>query len=300
MIDESKVTQLTEILTPTQRILVMVGQEATADQVTAAIALATGLTGMGKQVDLISPVPLQDKFGHVAGVEQFGTELGNKDLMVIFDYIPEAVDKVTYHIDEANQKFCLVIQPQKNHPPLDSTKVEYTLSGVETDLIFLVGVYSFDQLGALYEGQEQTFTSVTTVSLNSFESELGNIKLDVSGRPSFSEGVLDLMNRLGMVIDDISATNVLKSIEEATDHFTSLSTTAETFEMVAWLLRQGARRSAVTKNTSGISPFAAAMQQKKTPIVVEETKTSTNSKKKKTNKVGGLDYQPGQGAVTSK
>src|SRR5690606_36893853 len=83
----------------------------------------------------------------------------------------------------------------------------------------------------------------TTVTFHTFQPEIGTIKLDASGASSLSEAMAQLLWQLQLSVTQVDATNLLTVIEQSTQNFRSLSTSAETFETVAQLLRQGARRS---------------------------------------------------------
>ncbi|MBI3443467.1 hypothetical protein HY008_02255, partial [Candidatus Woesebacteria bacterium] len=74
----------------------------------------------------------------------------------------------------------------------------------------------------------------------------GNWNLVSFARPasSVSEIVAGLIRESGQVVDSEAATNLLIGIEEGSKHFTHPGVSAETFELVADLLRAGAKRIA--------------------------------------------------------
>lgn len=298
MITSDQVIPLKEILTPAQSILVILAPDATFDQIAAATALYFSLQAAGKQVSLVSPseVSRVQPMGRqvLQGVEVIQTKLGNKDLSVSFDYVPEAVDKVSYHIDEETQRFHLIIKPQRGSPPLDEKSVQFEYTGAEADILFLIGVHSLESLEHLYFGYEQLYQNTTSIVLHSFEPSIGNIKLSTGDMSCLSEGMSGFLQYSDLPIPSEAATNLLVAIEEVTDGFQSLTTTAETFEKVAFLLRNGARRSKKMPQEKPQVQINSQKVQLNGPTVQNNLKPSKKngfvpSSKKK---VGDLSHQP--------
>lgn len=259
MITSDQVTQLKELLTPAHTILVALGSTPTFDQTASAVALALALQAQGKEVILAAPTKPKVGDSELVGVEQLKTELGHQNLHITFDYTPTSVDKVSYHIDEERQKFYLVIKPQKGAKPLDSSSVNFTYAGAEADLVFLIGVHQFEALEQLYTGYEELYQNAGLVTLHTFEPEIGHIKLNSSGFSGVSEAMGTLLLHLAAEITADVATDLLAGIENSTDSFKSLSTTADTFELVARLMRSGARRLKRKTVTGTAHPLASAM-----------------------------------------
>jgi hypothetical protein len=232
-------------LQPAQTILIFLPPQANLDQVTTATALALALNASGRNAQVIAPefpdLP-EEQLANIAGAEMITTELGNRDLHVSFPYQPEQVDKVSYHIDDQTQMFNLVIKPLAGHRPLDISKVQMIYAGAEADLIFTVGVSSLDALGDLPERFADLFHSTVMITLHTFEPSFGSLKLDATGLSSLSELAAELLFHQELPMDGSVATNLLMGIEEVTDSFKSMVMTADTFDVVARLMRLGARR----------------------------------------------------------
>jgi hypothetical protein len=179
----------------------------------------------------------------LAGVQDLNTQLGKQNLVIEFDYEESAVDKVSYHIGEESGKFYLTIKPKKGSKPLDKSRVDFTYAGADADLIFLVGVHDLETLDQLYFGYEPLYENAFVVTLNSFKPELGNVQIDLSGGSSLSESLVGLLTGLEIPVTEEMATNLLRGIEQATDNLQSFAASADTFEVVAKLLRSGARRA---------------------------------------------------------
>ncbi|MDQ3008374.1 MAG: hypothetical protein M3Q81_02145 [bacterium] len=281
MIDQDKTQQLKNLMAEAHSVMILLGPTQNRDQVIAAQALADGLLAKGKNVIMASPMPVNQAW-KISGTVETKSEIGNRDLMVSFPFIPESVDKVSYHINENDNKFYLVVKPQSGKEPLAADKVEFSYAGAETDLIILLGVHDLESLQQLYYGYEQLYESTTIVTLHTFEPTIGSLKLDISGASSFSEAVIGIMGALEAPLDETQATQLLSAIEEATDSFRSFSTQPETFEVVAYLMRAGARR---------LRRDEKAQPEQSTSQGAAKSK-SKKSFSKSGARAGGLDYHP--------
>jgi hypothetical protein len=154
-------------------------------------------------------------------------------------------------------------------------------------MIFLVGVQSYESLGHLYEGYEQLFQTATVVTLTTFEPQFGTLKISAEDMSGLSELTTQILLALEVQVTEANATNLLAAIESKTDRLQSFSTTADTFQLVAELLRRGARRKRVA--TATIQPSAQFSQA----LAVPKKANGIVPKKKK----GGLDHQPSESSV---
>ncbi|MFZ5376372.1 MAG: DHH family phosphoesterase [Patescibacteria group bacterium] len=240
MLNEELVKNLQDLISSAQSILVIVSPKADRDQWSSAVALYSSLKTNGKDAMLCSPV--LPNFDLAVDSSEIKTVMGNQNLVVSFDYNEAAVDKVSYHIGEESGKFYLTIKPKKGQKPLDTSGVEFSYSGAEADLAILVGVHDLESLDTLYFGYEALYQNTPLVCFHTFDPGLGGVVVDVSSQVCMSEVVCLLAEAAQMSIDADNATQLLSAIEEKTDGFRSLITTAETFEVVAKLMHKGARR----------------------------------------------------------
>mgnify|MGYP005845541781 CR=1 FL=1 len=235
-------SSLQSFVSSSQTICVFFADHTSPDVVLSAVAFAQGLSSLGKSVTIASPSRPVQSLQQFDGVPEVGTELGNKNLDVSFPYREEQVDKVSYHIDEEAQRFHLVVQPKKGVKPLDSSQVEFALTGAEADLMILFGVNRLEQLEQLYFGYEELFSQANTVSIHTHDTPYGTLKINISGSASYAEVVAYTLQEMGAELNSEMSTNLLAAIEAATQTFKSLSVAPQTFEIAGRLLAAGARR----------------------------------------------------------
>ena len=279
MIALEQVSSLKEYLQTAQSVLVILSSKPTNDQLAVASALYLGLINLNKEVGFYAPKKIEGSF---AGLQNIQTELGKQNLIVEFDYHEDAVDKVSYHIGEETNKFYLTIKPQKGKKPLDKNSVNFTYAGADADLVFLVGVHDLEDLGQLYFGYESLYENAFVVTLNSFQPELGTVQIDLSGTSSLSESLVGLLDSLEIPINEEMATDLLRGIETNTQNLQSFSANAETFEIVAKLLRSGGRRTkkiakSINPRSQKINQVHKKNQSKTQDIVVKRQQKSRKS-----------------------
>lgn len=217
-------------------ILILLPTNPTMDQVAAGLSLHLGL---GKDTTISCPSPMLVEFNRLVGVDKISSELGNKNLSITFaDYPAENVEKVSYDI--VNGQFKLTVIPKTQFTPPKQDQVILSYSGISADLIILIGGQNENHFPAI-RSKELENTKLMHIGVR--EANVGRevISLDEPSS-SISELMALLLKRNNKKIDSDIATNLLMGIEEATKSFTSHETSADTFAVVAELMKIGGRR----------------------------------------------------------
>lgn len=256
MLDENKVSELKNTLEGAQGVMVVLPTNPNVDELITAAALYHSLLSVGKRARLVAPrVPsLLSELKNLSQnlipeSDHIQTELGNENLTISFDYSEDQVDKVSYHIGEETGKFHLTIKPKPGFAPLNIDTVEFGYTGASADLIFLVNVSSLESLEQLYFGYEELYKNAPIVNINLGGTSLGALQVTPTHYSSLSELMTTTLLQLGLTIDDEVATSLLYGIEQFSQNLTAADTEPETFEVVAKLLRAGARRLTMPSTT---------------------------------------------------
>lgn len=282
MIDQQKVSVFKDLFTQAESVLVIYASDALRDHLFAATALYKTFQQLGnREVVLLSSEDLSKIETDIAYLEETKTEVGHKNLCISFDYLKDSVEKITSSIDEDAKKLHITIKPKKGVAPLSKENVSFSYTGAEADMVILVGVDDLATLEQLYLGYENLYQSTALVSINSYETPFGNLKLDILGSSCVSEYVAELIKSLSFQIDHEAATNLLAGIDEETDNLESYLATADTFEVVSYLLRNGARRFARKQQTEDSEESNALEKQEvlsedlapntETPVYLNQT-----------------------------
>lgn len=279
MLDQAVQGQFASHLDNAQTVVVILSAQAKRDAVAAATALTQSLVQHGKVVRLVAPKPkeLQEHTG-LTHLESIQNELGNQNLTISFPYVPEQVDKVSYHIGEETQRFYLTVKPKSGTDPINYSEVEFAYTGTTADVFITVGVNNLEDLDQLYYGYEDTYKDTSVLSLHTHTVSFAALSVDAGSMSSISEATAQLLFALELPVDMDAATNLLSGIETATRHFTSYAATAETFEVVSKLLRAGARRVRVEEDDKAVQSQKGAPKPKENgQVIVEEVKPATKT-----------------------
>lgn len=221
-------------------ILILLPTKPNFDQVAAGLSFYLGLKD-SKNINISSPTPMLVEFNRLVGVTKIGQELGNKNLTVRFiDYPASDIERVSYDIE--NGQFRLSVIPKTGFAAPKKEQVELSYAGVSADLVVLLGGENESNFPALASSDLAGAKIVhigTRVLSNTFDRPILSFARPAS---SVSEIVYTLIHEVGGIIDADVATNLLAGIEEGSQYFKGQDVTAETFEIVAHLLRAGGQR----------------------------------------------------------
>lgn len=222
-------SELGSLLTPAQTILITIPKNPNFDQAAACLALFLSLQKTGKQVSVLSSEEMTVGFSHLVGVDKIGSKLDGQDLVVSLPM--EKVEKVTSS-DEGG-RLNLVIRAKPGSLPIKKEEIVFSSTRPTVDLILAIGVDKLENLGKIYQENKNLFE----------ENPLVNIGPNFLNpqASSCSEVVADLIQNLGLPVDEDIGGNLLLGLREATDNFQNPTTTAATFEAAAFCLKTGVK-----------------------------------------------------------
>lgn len=246
--NDGSLNRLNDVLQKSLSGTIVLPQNPTADAVAAATALYLSLNKAGKSVSMACTSKVSF---NLTGVDKIQSQLttSGDNLVISFPYAEGSIDKVDYNIKGEN--FNLIIAPRQGYPKLDPEQVKYTYTGGSLDFIIIIDSPTLNSLGPIYTENEKQFQGKEIVNIdrhltNSFYGTINYVNKTSS---SISELIFKLVQNLGIELDRDIATNLYAGISSATNNFSSYSVTADTFDTVARLLRQGAIKKTVQKPT---------------------------------------------------
>ncbi len=234
-------------------VLILLPQNPSLDAVAAGLSLYLSFSDQQLKTTIGCSTPMTVNFNRLFGVDKIKPRIGNQNLVVSFQYPEDSLEKVSYDKDPKNQKFHLTIEPKAGFSPLDPQSVEYSYTGSNADIIFVVGTKAIEDLGPIYE-QEKTLLDnpeKTIVNLSNLDknSQFGSVNLYDPTSAGCSEIALILLKNLNLNLNPDIATNLLAGIESATNNLAQTSS-PETYEVVAELIRLGAKKGYIPLTTS--------------------------------------------------
>ncbi len=240
--------RLAQLLQPAKTVLIIVGESANFEQLATALALTQTIQSAGKEVQVCCPVlPTQlqivpEHLALISRLELVSNSLGKQNLIISFDYVESAVDKVSYAISQDNKKFFLTIKPQAGAKPLNAESIGFEYAGTSADLIFLLGVHDLSSLRQLYFGYEEMYVNTPIITINNSKPDFSHIHFNVADVSCYAEMATMMLGGLQLDIAGESATLLYAGMALATKSFSAAKVQANSFEIAAELLRRGARR----------------------------------------------------------
>lgn len=241
MYDE--LTRLSELLQPARSIALILPQDPSFDQTATAIAFADALKVVGKDAQIYCPSKPQLNGSEVLpGIDRVKTEFGKQNLVISFAYQEASVDKVSYAISQNSERFFLTVKPRPGAKPLDPATVEYSYTGTDCELMIIFGEHDLTNLRQLYFGYEDVYQNTPIITIHTHKPEIGSVHFSVTEYSSYAELLTVVLGGLQFEVSADVASSLYAGILVTTKSFTTTEVTAETFEVVAELLRRGARR----------------------------------------------------------
>jgi hypothetical protein len=247
----SNIDTLHSSLETTKKAIILLGSTANFDTAASALGFMLALKKKGIDVTVASLADMRVEFSRLVGVDEVRKKVGNKNLVVSFDYTEDQVEKVSYNISEDGKRFNLVIAPKNGALPLQPETVKFEFTGADAEFIAFFGVNSLQELGPLYDNDRTVFDQAMTVAFTLFPTQpFAKCHLDAQGLSSLSELTANAVVQLKLELDPDSASNLLSGIDASTQGFNAPNVGPDTFELAATLMRAGGKRQPSSGNNT--------------------------------------------------
>ncbi len=249
-------------------VLILLPTRPYFDQVAAGLSLYLALRDK-KDVAISCSTPMIVEFNRLVGVNKITTELGNKNMVIkLIDYNPRAVERVSAEVE--GNELNLVVIPKPGTPPPKKEQLSISFSGVSADTVILVGGVNSSHFPQI-EGKDLLGAKLLHLGIRPIS--LDQDKQPISfARPgsSISEVAAFLIAESGFAFDPDIATNLIMGIEEGSKEFKGPDVTAQTFEIVATLMKAGGKRLPARVGQPAFRPPAPASVNVSLVAVEEE------------------------------
>lgn len=216
--------QIQGMISANSRFSVLIA-ESTVDMLAAGLSLALSLESAGKEVSVFgSRIPQQEQM-EIVGVEKIQEELAEKDMVIVFNYPLDKIDKVSS--SEENNRLNLVVKVKPDGEPIRKDQVEIVPPQKPAQVGFIVG----DE--ALIAGAGKLVNQGSWVRFGSDGQERSWAKVNLTDRQvSSSEQVARMIQAIGLPMDRNIAKNLFLGIKAATNSF-ELVNSYRSFEVAA-------------------------------------------------------------------
>ena len=252
---DSQIVELKNLLPTAKNILIALPVGADIDKLASGLALFLILQGQGKEVTIVSDDTITVGQSHLFGVDHIqknipSTEGGNLTLtlegVAASDNTVPALKNLDWYAQNNNLNLVFHVLPGQIFQPV---KIVPRYSGAGFDLIFTIGADNLNTLGNLYQLNQQAFSGTHIVNIDISSGNLGFGQTNVldTNSSSVSEIMVNLLSDLGLSLDQDCASNLLAGIFDATNILSNNKATADTFMVIANLLRVGGKKPEALK-----------------------------------------------------
>lgn len=240
------------IIESAKSVLVVLPTKPYFDQVAAGLSLYLSLRDK-KETSIICPSPMVVEFNRLVAVNKIVPEMGNKNLNIKFvNYKAEDIEKVSCNVEEG--EIVLSVVPKAGFEAPRKEQVELLYSGVSADTVILIGGANQNHFPVIAT-PDLANSKIVHVGIRALEND-GSKSVLSFARPASttSELIASIIVESGLELDPDIATNLLAGIEEGSKGFKGFDVTAETFQVVANLLRAGGKRQPEERLDPGSFP----------------------------------------------
>ena len=278
--DSIMLEKIKDLLAKNENIGIAVGKNPGVDEMAGALSLYLALSGVGKKASVACSTPPIVALSSLVGIDRVRKSFegdGAGDLTVSFPYKEGEIEKISYTLEEG--KLNILVKAGENGLNFNEKDVEYKRGGGAPGLIFVVGTPRLSDLGTAFDMEVLKDSKVINIDYKLDNQGFGDIPLIGKSASSVSELVANFLTSLDLKMDVDIASNLMAGIISATDNFQNPKTSPLSFEMAAFLMKNGAiRKTNDSKKNIVEDSFFTPKSQPQTPSF-SKTTIGTGEKK---------------------
>lgn len=241
------VQQIKDIFTnpAVKRVLVTSGKNVDPDALGSALAVASVLDGMEKQVTVAIDEFDASKMQFLPGIERVQSSIGQKSLVVSIDVGANPIERINYNSDDT--KFNLILTPKAGQVDVD--QIQYSYAGLSYDAIVVVDTAAKTLLGDWIEGFSKELRDIPLINIDHHADNglYGTLNLVQSDKASATIVVYELLKSLEQPLNREVLTNLLAGILSDTNGFVNRNADATSLQIAAELVAAGADLHGMTQ-----------------------------------------------------
>ena len=309
---DNQLPELKDLLPTAKNILIPLPVGADTDKLAAGLSLFLLFNQQGKEVSIVCEDSMTVGQSHLFGIDHVSNKFpqtgGGNFVITLEDVVAPngtvpALQNLDWYPENNNLNLVFHVMPGQTFQPVKVTP-HYQGSGL--NLIFVIGAANLNSLGGLYSQNQNAFTGVHIVNVdNQGNTGFGATNVVDTNAPCLSEMIASIAPSLGLVIDADMATNLLAGIFASTSNLTSVKVSADTYLIVANLLKLGGKKPEVGTQTTaqvqqGLDLSALIPQQPATRTNIESftVPTVVSQEPQSQNQPSPEERPFGEGTIT--
>jgi nanoRNase/pAp phosphatase (c-di-AMP/oligoRNAs hydrolase) len=266
--------QLTEVKTRlpgANRILIVLPQNLSVDNLAAGLTLYLSLKSAGKKVDIVSAGTPLVSHSNLFGVGELKKDLpkaGGGNFVISLDGVVDntgsmqqvpALEKLDWYPEGSKLNLVFHVVPGQRFEPTNITS-RHEESGY--DLTWVIGCQSLNELGNLFIANSQYFAQgqVINVDINQTNAYFGFANVIDPQASSLSEVMAQILPSLTLNMDRDGASNIVSGIYAATNNLTQ-KINPDTFLVVSQAVQVGGTLPNTSSSLSEQTQPAAPVEQ---------------------------------------
>lgn len=251
------IKQFERLLSQSNHILILLGQNPSGDAIGSAWALSFFLRK--RKVEAIVAVADKDEFvkrySFLPAPEQLIDDIsGSRDFMLAFNTKHNAIMNIRTEQDEEETR--IFITPQKGS--IDPRDFSFIPAKFKYDLVIVLDSPDKESLGKVYEENPDIFYEVPVVNIdhhneNDNFGQVNIVDLTASSTAEILAGVFSSIDPNG--VDETIAKCLLTGIIESTNSFQKKNTTPKALQLSAMLMSKGADQQEIIRYLYKTQPF---------------------------------------------
>ncbi len=235
-----------EKIDQSENVLIVYGKNAAFSAVALATSLYLQLKAAGKGVFLACPSEPIVEHCNLVGINKVKKALPKQELVMRIKYDENKLEKVFSDLDEEKGELNIIVKPKKGYEPVAIEAVELGYQSGDYDLVFLIDVQDKEELEqlfaedwALLDKQEKM---IVINSLFGAAPVQAGLTKELGKAANYAGWWTKMLWENEEELEVDLASNLFMGLEQETENFASLECQAESFELAAYLLKQGAVR----------------------------------------------------------
>ena len=266
---DAQLTELKSRLSQLNRILIVLPQNLTDDNLAAGLALSLSLKSAGKKVDVVStgtPLVSHSNLFGLGDVKNEVSKAGGGNFIISLDGVVDtsgtmpsqipALDKLDWYPEGSKLNLVFHVVPGQRFEP---TNIASRHEEAGYDLTIVLGSANLNELGTLFTSNSQYFaqTQVVNIDNNQANTFFGFANIVDPNASSLSEMVAQILPSLTLNMDRDTASNIIAGIYSATNNLTQ-KINPDTFMAVSQAVQVGGTLPNMSQSAPMQQPQSAA------------------------------------------
>ncbi len=248
--EQSPTKQIIELISKSQKILVVTRRLPNGDSIGSMLALGLVLEKMGKEINLVCHGPISSTLSFLPKHNAIQNDLKpNNSFIIKLDTSKAKVAQFSYDFDEDGHSLNIYVTPEDGK--YDASHVSTNPGNTEYDLIFIVDCPDLELLGPVYHNSAELFynTPIVNIDHDSANEQYGEVNLVDMTASSTAEVLYSLLESFDKKYFDRNvATCLLAGIIDGTRSFQSPETTPKSFTIAAQLVAAGGDQQKIVRS----------------------------------------------------